>query len=668
MSTQLEARLVFVGGSAAREVLLDLGRAGKEAFDSIKEAADGLAPAFKRFGAAVDGLKRNLSDLGAQGRGVVDSLGTIGDGVKTFAVRTGEVALAAGAAATAILATANAGAEAADQAGKASERLGLTVEQYGELAHAAKMAGIEQETFEQGFNKFTRLVQDAQRGDQKSIDTLERFSVRLKDSSGRMKDFNIKLFDARGRALAVNEVFKQVATNVAAVGKSAGTTDRAIDAFGKSGAKLIPVLLEGRKGLNALGKEAHELGKVFTDEQAKIGDEMGDAMDRTKDAASGLRNQLGLIFAPEITQAANQVTAAIVRNRTEVLDLATRGWNYLLQVTRDFFNAFRGNDAAVANQWVITVRDNLVQLQEAIAGAIDKIILPAFQRLRDVLAVVAGEINKVFGTDITPEQLGIAIAVFKITGLFQILTGAVSLAINTFGLLFKTIQTVISLFPVFAAGVNVAATAMKLMFTSVISLVRLALVPIAAFIGWPATLVIALGVAAAALVHYWDDVKEGAKKAAAFVIDVFKPVVAFLGSIGRVVGGIWDALTGAASPSPTAPAAPGFASGGLFRGKPGVDTNLAWLTDREYVINRDAVSQFGRGFFDAINFGGYIPAFAEGGLVGEVGVGAGAAGGTVNLFLRDGSGVRLNGDRKQIGRLLNSDQFALSQPNRWHRR
>jgi TP901 family phage tail tape measure protein len=60
--------------------------------------------------------------------------------------------------------------------------------------------------------------------------------------------------------------------------------------------------------------------------------------------------------------------------------------------------------------------------------------------------------------------------------------------------------------------------------------------------------------------------------------------------------------------------ADGFASGGLFRGRPGIDTNLAWLTDKEYIINPRSVQKLGVGVLDYINRLGKLPGFAMGGL------------------------------------------------------
>jgi hypothetical protein len=59
----------------------------------------------------------------------------------------------------------------------------------------------------------------------------------------------------------------------------------------------------------------------------------------------------------------------------------------------------------------------------------------------------------------------------------------------------------------------------------------------------------------------------------------------------------------------------GLASGGLFRGAPGRDTNLAWLTDLEYVMRPAAVKKYGVNFMNMVN-GLQLPrGFSMGGLV-----------------------------------------------------
>jgi hypothetical protein len=55
------------------------------------------------------------------------------------------------------------------------------------------------------------------------------------------------------------------------------------------------------------------------------------------------------------------------------------------------------------------------------------------------------------------------------------------------------------------------------------------------------------------------------------------------------------------------------AFGGLFRGRPGTDTNLAWITDFEYIMRPEAVRKYGVNFMHMIN-SMQFPGFRAGGL------------------------------------------------------
>lgn len=61
------------------------------------------------------------------------------------------------------------------------------------------------------------------------------------------------------------------------------------------------------------------------------------------------------------------------------------------------------------------------------------------------------------------------------------------------------------------------------------------------------------------------------------------------------------AANAAASAASSARAAGGAARGGLFRGLPGVDQNLVWLSDMEFIMRPEAVARYGIRFMDMIN-------------------------------------------------------------------
>jgi hypothetical protein len=108
-----------------------------------------------------------------------------------------------------------------------------------------------------------------------------------------------------------------------------------------------------------------------------------------------------------------------------------------------------------------------------------------------------------------------------------------------------------------------------------------------------------------------------------------------------------DASAQAARAQSSSDSGAGFARGGLFRGRLGRDTNLAWLTDFEYVMRPEAVQKYGLSLMHMINslqfplggfrFGGLvlprmgpIPAFAAGGLNRA---GGGGSSRTLNLTI-----------------------------------
>lgn len=117
-----------------------------------------------------------------------------------------------------------------------------------------------------------------------------------------------------------------------------------------------------------------------------------------------------------------------------------------------------------------------------------------------------------------------------------------------------------------------------------------------------------------------------------------------------------NAVAGSRAPFGNATAVQRFNRGGMLDGRPGTDTNLAWFNKGEYFINKDRVQQFGRGFFDAINFGGQIPAFDSGGMMG--------GGRPVNLNL-DGRRFALSGGNSAIADLTRTArQRSLLAPGR----
>lgn len=113
----------------------------------------------------------------------------------------------------------------------------------------------------------------------------------------------------------------------------------------------------------------------------------------------------------------------------------------------------------------------------------------------------------------------------------------------------------------------------------------------------------------------WETVKLDAQAAWNWIKNLFsqtiKPKIQFEG----VPGAAANTTTAGSGGSYFEPPVSGFSSGGLFRGRPGMDTNLAWLTHLEYIMNPAAVKKYGIDFMHMINSLQFpIRGFAGGGL------------------------------------------------------
>lgn len=251
-----------------------------------------------------------------------------------------------------------------------------------------------------------------------------------------------------------------------------------------------------------------------------------------------------------------------------------------------------------------SVIKGIVQFAADVAKIITTIVIPAFTAFMGVLQSIATFINTIFGTNFTGSTILAAAVVLKITGIFGALVGVVKLVIAGVGLLTAAFSPL---------GIAIAAV--------VAAIVLLA--PIIAKIDWAGfaktatdawnSIMGVIGTVAEAIKSTWTGVvkffQDAINSIIGFFNDLIKKVKEFLGLTGSTGGGSMANALGAGDIG-------GMARGGLFRGRrKGVDTNLAWLTDQEYIINPRATKFWGTDFLGAINrMVNPIRGFAEGGL------------------------------------------------------
>jgi tRNA/tmRNA/rRNA uracil-C5-methylase (TrmA/RlmC/RlmD family) len=133
MAAKLQVRLTFEGGEEMKKALAQLGVTGNKTFKGIGSAGEALSATIGAIGTAVKKL------------------------VEGVAIAGGAIA-AVGAA---IFEVAKSSAEAADQAGKAAEKIGINAQAYQELAFAAQLANVQQDSLQEGLKNLNKNLSEA---------------------------------------------------------------------------------------------------------------------------------------------------------------------------------------------------------------------------------------------------------------------------------------------------------------------------------------------------------------------------------------------------------------------------------------------------------------------------------------------------------------------------
>lgn len=205
-----------------------------------------------------------------------------------------EIAAMAAAALTAVLVGAVAVTlEAAGAATEGAAKLGITTEQYQELAYAAAQAGVPMETLSEAMAKQTLLAQKAADGDKAAAEAFAALGVSVTDANGQMKSSAQIMAETADALAAIEDPTKRAAAASAI--------------YGESAAKLLPLLGEGSGAMASMAAEARALGMVLSAEDVAAADTLGDSFDSLLGVVKGLAFAVGTTLVPYLQDAVDWV-------------------------------------------------------------------------------------------------------------------------------------------------------------------------------------------------------------------------------------------------------------------------------------------------------------------------------------------------------------------------
>ena len=427
---------------------------------------------------------------------------------------------------------------------------GVSTTAYQEFAAAAGKLGGEEEQLGQAFaviasqaSEVQRALIDADKANVKfarsgshSLEEMNQhyrdLRERVSDAGGAFERYGIALTQSGGKARDPIEIFKEVADQIAAIPDPADRAARAVELFGRRvGPDLVPFLSKGAEGIERIGKQLQSQGVILTPTQIGVGVEMKRAVGQLQFSITRLKDSIGLLFAPQFTEAANLFRNAITDSRAAVITFAADVATKTRPVFLDLARAISGQDQDVQTGWILTAKTQLLEFGSAVSTVVTTVVLPVLKTLAGIMQQVAKGINAVFGTKITPADIVVTLVITKLIGGFLSLLGVLTIFRGAWGLL-------VGLFAALGGPLNIVLTLIRVLSGAFVTVAGGATALVAAVGGLPLLLAAvgaALGFLAVKLAQgvNWKNLSDGAAA-------VVRSIVGFFTGLWQTVSGLFS--------------------------------------------------------------------------------------------------------------------------------
>lgn len=230
---------------------------------------------------------------------LVKGLSNASNRLKAFGASVGAMGLkltAAGwAIVTPLLGMANQFAAAGSSLNDISQRTGVSVQSLSELGFAAEMSGTNIEQLGGALFRMRRRIANAATGGGPAIRAVRDLGIAAEELT----------------QLPVEQQFDEIVRALAGVENESLRAQYAFEIFGDQAKALMPLLNQGTDGIEALRKQARDLGITISDEDAAAAVAMSDAWNILKRSLSAVTIQLGAALAPLLTEIIGRVTKFI---------------------------------------------------------------------------------------------------------------------------------------------------------------------------------------------------------------------------------------------------------------------------------------------------------------------------------------------------------------------
>lgn len=202
-------------------------------------------------------------------------------------------------------------ANAADEIFDMSKKTGMSTEAVSKWAFALKQSGGDITTLQTAIRGMSNFIDGARQGQSTMVETLARLNMTVAEFNG----------------LTPEQAFLKLGEAIAQIPDPMTRAAIAQDVFGKSGMAMLPVLSEGRAGLQSMFDEAERAGAVFSEAEAAMGDQFNDAIGSLTAALQGAGKEIAIALIPTLIEMIGWIrdTVVAVKDWTQAHPQLT-GW------------------------------------------------------------------------------------------------------------------------------------------------------------------------------------------------------------------------------------------------------------------------------------------------------------------------------------------------------
>ena len=178
-----------------------------------------------------------------------------------------------------------------------SEILGLSVGDLQAFEYAAKNAGLGAEEADTALRFLNKNLGEAATGNDAAAQAFQKLGVTVKDATGKVRP--------------TQDVLAEVADGISKLPSPAEKTAKAMELFGRAGARMIPLLNKGSKGISEFYDEFEQLGGGIDEEFVAAAEEGEHQMNKLGLAFKGAKATIAGALLPAFTHLVEKVTSVV---------------------------------------------------------------------------------------------------------------------------------------------------------------------------------------------------------------------------------------------------------------------------------------------------------------------------------------------------------------------